>query len=137
MTLKMNLLSTSMTKQILQYTALHATTYIKYCNYAEVLYQEKTICSKRLQGVEETATFFLIKVFLKLFDLSSDDSLRESIKKEFLRFYEVHGESTIIKISSEKTSEKFSNGRTIGGTFKSAKVFNGLSSKLTQSKYMH
>ena len=76
-------------------------------------------------------------MFLKLFKLSLDDSLRESIKKEFLRFYEVHDESTIIKISSEKTPEKFSNGRTIGGTFKSAKVFNGLSSKLTQSKYTH
>ena len=35
----------------------------------------------------------------KIVRSSSDDNLRESNKKEFLRFYEVHGESTVIKIS--------------------------------------
>ena len=52
------------------------------------------------------------------YDLESDDSLGASIKKEFVRFYEVHDESYIIKISSEIIPEKSSNGRIIGGTFK-------------------
>ena len=82
---------------------------------------EKTICSKRSYGVKKTATSIFNQSISKVahpHDLESDDSLGASIKKEFVRFYEVHDESYIIKISSEIIPEKSSNGRIIGGTFK-------------------
>ena len=82
---------------------------------------EKTICSKRSYGVKKTATFIFNQSISKVahpHDLESDDSLGASIKKEFVRFYEVHDDSSIIKISSEIIPEKSSNGRIIGGPFK-------------------
>ena len=64
---------------------------------------EKAICSKRPYGVKKTVTFIYnqsISKIVRPYDLESDNSLGASIEKEFVRFYEVHDESNIIKISS-------------------------------------
>ena len=81
----------------------------------------KTVCSKRPYDVKKTATFIFNQSISKIvhpYDLESDDSSDASIKKDFVRFYEVHEESNIIKMPSQIIPEKSSNERIIGGTFK-------------------
>ena len=81
---------------------------------------ENTFCSKRPYGVKKTATFISNQSTSKIvhpYDLESDDGLGASVKKECVRFYEVHDTSNIIKISSEIKPENSSNRRIVGGTF--------------------
>ena len=109
-----------MEKQIPQYTALQVPVYTKYSNYVEVFYQKKQFVPRDhtvLKKQQRLSNQSISKI-AHPYDLESDDSLGASIKKEFVRFYEVHDDSSIIKISSEIIPEKSSNGRIIGGTFK-------------------
>ena len=120
MTWKMNLVSISMEKQIPQYAAPQVPVYTKYSNYVEVFYQKKQFVPRDhtvLKKQQRLSNQSISKI-ARPYDLESDDSLGASIKKEFVRFYEVHDESYIIKISSEIIPEKSSNGRIIGGPFK-------------------
>ena len=81
---------------------------------------ENTICSKKTYGVKKTATLIFNQSISKIvhpYDLESDGNLGASVKTKFVKFYEVHDESNIIKISSEIKPEKSSNGRIIGRAF--------------------
>ena len=67
MTWKLNLVSTSMEKQILQYTALNVPVYTKYSSYVEVFYQKIQFVPRDYTVLKKPQRLYLIKVFLKLF----------------------------------------------------------------------
>ena len=85
----------------------------KYFTRKYNLFLETIQCS-------ENGTFIFNQSISKIVhphDLELDDSLGASVKKEFVRFYEVQDKSNLIKKSSSLKPKKSSNGRIIGGTF--------------------
>ena len=137
MSWKMNLVSTSMEKQILQYTALQVPVYTKYSNYVEVFYQKMQLVTRDHTVLKKTETCIFNQSISKIVhphDLESDDSLGASIKKEFVRFYEVLDESNMIKISSEIRPENSSNGRIIRGTSNIRQGFQWLTKQADPKK---
>ena len=81
----------------------------------------QVVCKKRPYHVRENATLILNQGISKIahpFDLDADDSLGSSIKKEFVRFYEVifTNDNSAIMISKKIKTEKSNQGGIIGGS---------------------
>ena len=78
------------------------------------------LCQQRPYHVRENSTFILNQEKIHIahpYDLDADDSIGPSIKKEYVRFYEVtkREEDSAITISKEIKTEKSNTGDVIGG----------------------